>query len=170
MQRQPAVDQILGVVQPDVGAMGQTGNPQQFGERARTGQFQNAADKLRAEFRQADRPGRFAIHPRIGFQRVDGIEDRHRFRIVHRNRRRIDPGDILQQTHRRRIDVAEDIEFQDVVMDIMEIEVRRFPFGIRVIGRILNRRKVIDVHGARDDDDAAGMLAGCPFDTLTSVG
>ena len=66
--------------------------------------------------------------------------------------------------------MAEDIKFQDVVMDIMEIEVRRFPFRIRVIGRILNRRKVLDVHGAWDDDDAAGMLTGCPLDTLASVG
>ena len=66
--------------------------------------------------------------------------------------------------------MAQDIKFQDVVVDLMEIEVCRLPVCKRIVGRILHRGKIMDVHVQRNDDDAAGVLTGRSFDPFTQLG
>ena len=49
--------------------------------------------------------------------------------------------------------MSQNIHFQNVVMNRMEIKVRGFPGRILIIGWILYRRKVVDTHVIRHDDD-----------------
>ena len=46
----------------------------------------------------------------------------------------------------------------------------RPPDGFRFVGRILDRREVIDIHVGRNNDDAARMLTGRPLDALAAGG
>ena len=101
-------------------------------------------------------------------ERFDGVEEAHDFRIVHRNRRRIDAGQILQHPHHRRIVVPENIELEQVRVEGMVIEMGRFPLRVFVVGRELNRRNVFDVDIIRNDDDPARMLAGASLDARTA--
>ena len=45
---------------------------------------------------------------------------------------------------------------------------RRFPFRLNIIRRILYRREIEDVHIIRDDDDAPRVLSGRPLDPAAS--
>ena len=52
----------------------------------------------------------------------------------------------------------------------MKIEVGRQDITVRLVGRMLNRGKVINVVIRRDNDHAARMLTGRPFDAFASFG
>ena len=45
---------------------------------------------------------------------------------------------------------------------------RRQPFRIWIVGRKLNRCKIVNIHSLRNNDDTAGMLSGRFFDPFTT--
>ena len=55
-------------------------------------------------------------------------------------------------------------------MDLVEVEMRRLPFRIRVIGRILYGREIMHIHIERHDDNTARMLSGRSLDPLAPFG
>ena len=82
-------------------------NPQQFGERARRVSSRIPRINFVPNSGRPTRPGRFATTPAGSAFSASTVLKIDIVPIVHRNRRRIDPRGILQQAHRRRIDVAE---------------------------------------------------------------
>ena len=60
--------------------------------------------------------------------------------------------------------MAQNIHFQNIVMDRVEIKVGRFPSGILIVGRILNRRKVVNIHVGWHDQNPCRMLSSRPLD------
>src|SRR5699024_9036439 len=60
---------------------------------------------------------------------------------------------------------AEYIELEKVVVDRVEVEMRRFPLCCSIICRILYRREIVYIHVIRNNDDSARMLSRRPFDT-----
>ena len=61
------------------------------------------------------------------------------------------------------------IEFEDVLIDIVEVKVSRLPFSSHIIGRILYWSKVIDIHIVRDNYNSPWVLTGRPLDTRSSL-
>ncbi len=55
-------------------------------------------------------------------------------------------------------------------MNRVEIKVGGFPGRTLVISRVLNRRKVVDVHVIRHNDDPSWVLTGRPLDARRSLG
>ncbi len=51
---------------------------------------------------------------------------------------------------------VQDIKLQDVFINIVEVKVGSLPVGRHIIGRILNRCKVIDIHVVREYDNSPG--------------
>ena len=88
--------------------------------------------------------------------------------IVQTNSRRIYPGNILKHTDHGRIIVSENIQLQQVMVNGMIIKMRCYCPGRLVIGRMLYRRKGINLLSQRHDDDAARMLSRRPPDTDTA--
>ena len=64
--------------------------------------------------------------------------------------------------------MTQDIEFEDIFIDIVEVEVGGLPGSSVVIGRILNRSKVIDIHIIWNNNDTTRVLTSCPFDPSRS--
>ena len=62
------------------------------------------------------------------------------------------------------------IEFEDILIDIMEVKVSRLPFSRHVIRWILNRRKVVDIHVVRNNNDSSWVLSCSPLDTGSTLG
>ena len=60
--------------------------------------------------------------------------------------------------------MAQDVHLQNIVVDRVEIEVGRFPGRRLVVGRVLNRREVVNFHVVGHDDDPGRVLAGRPLD------
>ena len=60
--------------------------------------------------------------------------------------------------------MSEDIQFQDIVMNRMEIKVGRFPLRILIIRWVLDRGEIIDIHIVGNNDDPPRVLTSRPFD------
>src|SRR5690606_12027600 len=54
-------------------------------------------------------------------------------------------------------------------MDGMKIEMRRFPFRVSIVSRILDRRKIVNFHIVRHNDNPARMLPGRSFYTSQAL-
>ncbi|CRF29628.1 Uncharacterised protein [Streptococcus pneumoniae] len=61
------------------------------------------------------------------------------------------------------------IEFEDVLIDIVEVKVSGLPFSRDIICWILDRRKIVDIHIVRNNNDSPRVLACCPLDTRRSL-
>ena len=78
-------------------------------------------------------------------------------------------GQILQHTDHRRIIVSENIELQQVVVDGMVIEMRRYRVRRHIVCRMLHRGKGIDLLSDRQNNDTARMLSGGPAHADTAL-
>ena len=66
--------------------------------------------------------------------------------------------------------MTQHIEFEDVLIDIVEVKVSRLPFSRHVIRWILDRRKVVNIHVVRNNNDSSRVLSCCPLDTGSTLG
>ena len=66
--------------------------------------------------------------------------------------------------------MSENIQFEDGIMEGMEVEVGGDDVRIRVIRRMLHRSEVIDLVVIGHNNHAARMLAGGALDTGTAQG
>lgn len=64
--------------------------------------------------------------------------------------------------------MAQNIELEKVGVKGVIVKMRRLPFGIHIIGRILYRCNVFNLDVIRYDDYAAGMLPCVPLDAGTA--
>jgi len=62
------------------------------------------------------------------------------------------------------------IEFEDVLIDIVEVKVGGLPFSRHVIRWILDRSKVVDIHVVRNNNDSPRVLSRCALDTSSTLG
>ena len=63
--------------------------------------------------------------------------------------------------------MTQDIQFQQVMIDGMVVEMCCRDPAFHIVGRMLHRREFIDVVSVRKDDNTAGMLSGTPPDPGT---
>ena len=155
----PRRNQILGIVQPDVGAMGETGNADQFRKGLGLGVDEHLADERRAKFRDAQAADFRAQLFRRHAQGLGRTEQAQGGRVIKGNGRRLDAGHIFEHTDDRRIIMAEDVELDQTAFDGVIIEMGRNDAAVLLVGRVLDRREMMDVHVAGNDHDAARMLA-----------
>ena len=170
------LDKVLGIVQPHVGAVGETGNSYQFREILRPRVFEHAADEGGAVFREAQRTDgdAFISDGRRQFLRRQSqcfrrAEERQGLLVIEGNFQRVDAGDVLEHTNNFRIVVAQNIQLQHTAGDGVVVEVggdgagdlpALFVFQIFLIRRVLERREIVDVHISWANHDARRMLAG----------
>ena len=150
--------------------MGKPGDLHQFREDVGSCLFDGVSGIERSEFRKSGSTGLFLVVGIDDIQGFRGVKQRKHLLIVHRNRLDVDARDVLKEPHGRRIDVTEDIEFQEVIREVMIFEMGRTPGGILVVGVILDRRDIFDLHVIRQYDDTAGMLAGGALDAFAAGG
>ena len=124
---------------------------------------EHLAGERRAEFRNAERAGCSAEFLRCNAERFRRGEYAHCRRVVERNAARVAVRDIFQHFDYGRVIMAEYVEFNKTAADGMVIEMRRYRIGVVVVGRALYRREMVYVHIARDNHDAARVLAGGAF-------
>ena len=99
---------------------------------------------------------------RLDPQRVRTLEQAHDLSGVKRDiLDRIESCEILQHTDHRRIIVSENIEFQQVVVDGMVIEMGRDRLRGHIVRRMLYRGKRIDHLAERQNNDTSRMLSRC---------
>ena len=64
--------------------------------------------------------------------------------------------------------MAQNIEFEDIIMDGMEIKVGRFPLGIDILSWIGHRTEIINIHITWNNDNTTRMLTCRSFNTCTA--
>ena len=79
----------------------------------------------------------------------------------------MEPGQILQHTDHGRIIMSENIQFQEVVVNLVIIKVRRD--RVFILGRVLNRCKCVNLLSVGQNDDTARMLPGRFPDADTAI-
>ena len=158
-------DQIMDVARPHVGAVGKAGEPHQRIKGAGLGIDEHLAGEGRSELRHADRAGLADDRVVVGKpQHLRRGEDRHGLRVGERDLLGVDAGHILHHADHRRVIVPQLVELQEVGLHAVVFKVRRDDVAVGVVSRVLDGAEVRHVHILRDDDEAAGVLAGRAFD------
>ena len=125
-------DEVLGVVVPNVGTMGEAGDDEKVVEGMRLCLFDEALDEGRSEFWESNGTGLIGLSDEllsIGITRklnAKGLiraEKRKDFLIVHWDRLEVDASEVFHFTKGKRIDVAKLIEFEAAVVHAREFVV-----------------------------------------------
>ena len=155
------LDQILGISQPHIRTVGQSGDPYQIREILRIRIDHHLHGEVRSELRDSQGPEGCAIDIlRRDPQRLRSVEEGHYLLVVQRNRLRIQSRQILQPSDHGGIVVSEDIEFQKVMIDGMIFKMCRHLIRRLVIRRLLDRCETVDLLRIRCNDDTSRVLAG----------
>ena len=101
-------------------------------------------------------------------ERLCPQEKCHDARIIHRNFSRNGMGHIFQHADHRWIIMSENIQLEKTSVQLVVIIVGGNDRRCHIIGRMLNRRKIIDIMIGRNDQYSAGMLTGCSLDLKTA--
>ena len=154
-------NQIRSVAKPHVRSVGKARNLDQLRQRCRFGILQHSHDKLRSEFRNTERADLdAAVLLRRNSEGFQTNEQLHDALIVQRKLNRIHARDVLQHSDHRRIIVSQNVELQQVVVNGMIVKMRCDNRRCHIVGRVLHRRKRIDLLSERKNHDAAGVLTG----------
>ena len=167
--RHPAHDQILGIAQPHVGSVGQTGNTNQIGESLRLCIDYHLHRKVCAELRnsQCSQPCSANLFRRdTKCFRI--LEQAHDIRSVQGNGQGISSRHILQHSDHGRIIVSQNIQLQKVMIDGVIVKVGGDGIRGHIVGGMLHRREGIDILSQGQHDDSSGMLTGSSSDTHTT--
>ena len=163
-------DQLLCVAQPHVGTVRKTRYLQKIRKILRFCFLEHSLSKRCAEFGQTP-CAELAAHDilRLQSERFACQEQ-----IVNRAVRRIhlrggNAGIAFQNLQFCRHIMSELVELQNGFMQIGELKVRGDDIGIRCVRRMLDRREIVHLVFARNNDDAAGMLSGCALDSDHAV-
>ena len=142
--------------------MGQTGNPHQIRKIFRFGIDQHLHREVCTKLRNAKRPELTAAEIlRSDTERLRVLEETHDLlRIQWNILNRVESRQILQHTNHGRIIVSENIEFQQVVVDRVVIEMRRDGTCRHIVRRVLHRCKRVNLLSEGQYDDTARMLSG----------
>ena len=163
------LNQILGVAQPHVGAVGQAGDLQQVRELGGVGFLQHAPDKVGAQLRQGEGACLNAAQVLLGdAQGRRGVEQRHDLRVAHGDVHHRDAGVVLQVAVDGGHIVSQLVQLAHVVVDGVEVKVGGDVVVFLVVGGVLHRAEVVDLHAPGDDNHAAGVLARGALDARTA--
>ena len=162
----PLLDQLLGISQPDVGSVSQSGDPHQVGKIFRLGIDQHLHGEVGSKLRNAQSPQLAAADIlRPDPQRLRTLEQAHNLLGIQRNiLYRIQADQVLEHPDHGGIIVPQNIQLQQVVVDGMVVKVGGDGFGGHVVGRMLDRRKGLDHLAQGKNNDSARMLSRGPAD------
>ena len=107
-------NQVPGVAQPHVGAVGEAGQPHQNIKLAGLGLLQHAPDEGGAELRNGGAPGGSQNLVVFIAQHLGGLENGHGVRVVQWNFPGIHPGQVLQHADHGGIIVSQHVQLQEV--------------------------------------------------------
>src|SRR5699024_1314370 len=105
---------------------------------------------------------------RLDAQGLGGSQQADDLGVVHGHRVNGDAGILLKVFVESGNIVAQLVQFEQGVVQVLKFEVGGQQAALDVVGRVLNGTEVINVEGIRDDDHAAGVLAGGALDTGTA--
>ena len=105
-------NQCLGVIQPNVGTVGQAGNTDHVRKALRLRIPKHLHNEFRSQFGKSQRTEIAAVQViRRNAECFRRSEQGNHLRVIHRDFLRGNTGQILQETHHRRIIMAENVEF-----------------------------------------------------------
>ena len=174
--------QFLGVAQPHVGPVGQTGDPDQVREGLWLCILHHLDNEVRPELRDAETPQFTAADVlRLDPQHIRPVEEFDHLFVIQGNLRchkrmlriilivhGVGCNIILQRTDHGRVIVSENIQLQKVVIDGVIVKMGRDDAALHIVRRMLNRRKFINIMAVGEHNDAARMLSGTAPDPGTS--
>ena len=150
--------------------MGKAGNLQQVGKGFRLCLQKHLANKRSTHFGDRQRacfPGNVFFRYAERFGTCAKAND---LRVANIHLHHGNPRQILQMAVQRRHIVAENIQFQNRIVQRMEVEVRGFHIARGIVGGELHRRKVADLIRIRHNDHAAGVLPCGALDARAPFG
>ena len=164
------LDQHLGVSQPHVGSMGQSGDTNQIGEIFRFRIDQHLHGEIRTELRHAQ-TAQFTSADILRFdpQSFCSRKKRHHVLLIQRDLFGVQSGKVFQHTDHGGIIVSQNIQFQKVSVNGMVVEMCGDDIAVLIICRMLHRREFFDFLSFGEDDDASWVLARSPADAGTSL-
>ena len=155
-----ANDQITGITQPHIGAVGEAGQANQRIEILGLGIHQHTAGKTGVELRDRHRAGGTQQLVIFKAQHLGGCKDAHGIGVVQRNGLGVDTGQILQHFDHGGVIVSQHIQLQQVVLHTVILKMGGHRIGILGIGRMLNGSKVLHIHIVGNNHQTAGVLTG----------
>ena len=159
-----AANQLIGVVGPDIRAMGQAGDLDQLGEVFGPGLHQHSAHEVRAHFRDAEGAGLAVDLLRRHAQRFRAGQQAVHLGVIHGDGVDRNAGVLLKILVEGGHIVAQFVQLEQRVVEVFELEVGGQQAARHVIGRVLDGAEIVDLVGVGHDDHAAGMLAGGALD------
>ena len=162
--------EVLGVAEPDVGAVREAGDAHEVREYVGLRVVDHLARERRAELGDAEGAARRAELLGRDAEGRRRIEDGHRRLVVERDGLRVAVREVFEHLDDGRVIVAEDVELDESAADGVVIEVRRDRAAVHVVGRVLDWREEVDVHVARHDHDAGRVLARRRLDAHAAMG
>ena len=126
---------------------------------------EHLAREARAELRDTDRAS--LANNRVVVRQAErrrAAEDAHGVRIVERDLARVNAGHVLKHADHGRVIVAELVELEEVRLHAVVFKMGGDDVAVRIVGRVLHGAEIRDVLVLRDDDEAAGVLAGRALD------
>ena len=163
-------DQVPGVAQPHVGAMGKAGQPNQNVKLRRLGLLQHPPDKGGAELRDGRGAGRAQNFVVLVTQDLGGDEDGPGARVVQGDDLGIHPGQVLHHANHRGVIVSQHVQLQEVGLHGVVFKMGGDNIGVGIVGGVLDGAEVVDLLVLGNDHHAAGVLSGGPLDPGAALG
>ena len=171
VQRDTRLDQFGGISQPDIGSMRQARNTKQIIKRGRFGVLHHTAHKFGTKFRYSQT----AQLAQNGVGCVVYIvqcfvrrKQAHHIGVIQRDFLRIHAGQILQTLDNGRVIMPQLVQFEQVRVDGVILEMRGDNIRSRVICRMLYRTKIINFNFFWYNHDTAGVLTSGTANTRTT--
>ena len=161
-------NQVFGVAQPHVGAVGEAGQTQKRIKPGGHGIHQHPAGKAGVELRNGDGAGGAENFVILIAQHLGGDENGHGVLVVQRDGLGVDAGHVLHHADHGGIIVAQHVQLQKVFLHGVVFKMGGDLVGLRVVRRVLHRAEVPDLVFLWDDHQAAGVLAGGAPDAYAS--
>ncbi len=161
---------ILGIIQPYIGSMGQTGNANQIRKVFRLGIPEHLHNKICTKFRNP-KTSQVTSHQIIRrYSQCAGIRKQRQYhRIIQADGNGVYSGNILQHTDHGRIVVSQYIKFQQVVVNGVVVKMGSDNRCFHIIGRMLHRCKCVNIPAHRKYYDTSRVLAGSSPDSHTAL-
>ena len=154
------LNKALGVVQPHIGTMGQSRDPDQVREGLRLGVAHHLDYEVGAELGNAKASQGAAVDIlRLDSQSLCILKQRHDVLVIQWNGLRIQAGQVLQHTNHGRIIVSQNVQLQQVVVDGVVIKMGGNDVRGHIVGGMLNGSKGVNLLPVGQYHDTARMLA-----------
>ena len=165
-----AADQLVGVAGPDIGAVGQARDLDQLREVPGPGLHQHSAHEVGAHFRDAEGAGLAVDLFRGHAQLLRAGEQAVHPGVVHGDAVHGDAGVLLKILVEGGHIVAQLVQLEQGVVEVLELEMRREQTARHIIRRVLDGAEIVDLVGIGHNHHAAGVLSGGALDTGAAQG